>query len=228
MTDQPTRSAARFARATRRFVAVPFDIQTYRNLAYLALAFPLGLAYFVGVTVGLSTGAGLLITWVGLPIIVATVALATVAAGFEAQLVERLLGMESSLPEVLREFDAEEAVVAPGDGFLESVKRLLLAPTTWTSVFLLLVKFGFGLVAFTALVTAGSIAVATIGAPLVYDAPHAAYHVGPYVIDTFVEAVAVSAGGVLLALVSLHVLNGLARLGGLLTTSLLSVDGRAA
>lgn len=225
MTDQPF--TARFAHALRRFVAVPFDVQTYRNLAYLALAFPLGLAYFVGVTVGLSMGAGLLITWVGLPIIVATVALATIAAGFEAQLVERLLGMEAPLPEVLREFDAEAAVAVPGDGFLASVKRLLVAPTTWTSVFLLVGKFAFGVVAFTALVTAWSVAVATIGAPLVYDASHATYYVGPYVIDTLAEAVALSAAGVLFALASLHVLNGLARLGGLLTTSLLSVDRQA-
>jgi len=34
----------------RHFLAAPFRARTYRSLAYLALAFLLGLAYFVGLT----------------------------------------------------------------------------------------------------------------------------------------------------------------------------------
>jgi len=63
MTDQWSPKSDRLLEALRRFVAVPFRRQTYRNLTYLALSFPLRVAYFVGATIGLSTGAGLLTRW---------------------------------------------------------------------------------------------------------------------------------------------------------------------
>lgn len=225
MTDPTPSRFGRPAEALRRFVAVPLRPQTYRNLAYLALAFPLGLAYFVGATVGLSLGAGLLITWFGLPILVVPLAGATLVAGFEARLAHGLLGVDVALPEALRGFDPADAVVVPGDGVLASIKRLLVAPTTWTSLLLVLLKFAFGVVAFTALATAASVAASAIAAPLLYDAPYATYRFGSVVIDSLPAALAVGVGGVLLTLSALHLLNALARLGGVLTVSLLSVDG---
>lgn len=204
----------------RDFLAVPFRSQTYHSLAYLVLAFPLGLVYFVGVVVGLSLGAGLLITWVGIPIVVLTMLGATVVAGFEAKLAERLLGIESSVPEVLREAD----VPPSSDGFAASLKRLLLAPTTWTSLLLVIVKFGYGLVAFVALVTAGSFVSEMLSAPFLYNAPYVTYRIGAFGIDTLPAALGMFLAGTLLALVFLHVLNSLAYFGGLLTATLLSVD----
>lgn len=70
----------------RRGLTAPFREQTYRNLLYLALAFPLGLAYFVGFVTGTALGVGLFITWVGLPILALTLAATTAVAGFEARL----------------------------------------------------------------------------------------------------------------------------------------------
>ena len=40
--------------------------QTYLNILYLLLAFPLGIAYFVFLVTGFSLGISLLILWVGL------------------------------------------------------------------------------------------------------------------------------------------------------------------
>ena len=213
--------------ALRRFVDVPVRRQTYRNLAYLAIAFPLGLAYFVGVAIGLSHGAGLLVTLLGLPILVLTVAGATIVAGFEATLARRLLGTDAQLPEALRDFDPADATVRPGDGALAALERFLLAPTTWTSVLLVGVKFAFGTVAFVALVTAGTLVPSMLAAPLLYDAPHVTYRFGRFAIDTLPDALAVFAAGVLLTLAALHALNALARLGGLLTAALLDVGGDA-
>ncbi len=45
--------------------------QTYLNLAYLMLTFPLGIFYFVFIVVGLSLGLGLVVIWVGLLILLA-------------------------------------------------------------------------------------------------------------------------------------------------------------
>jgi hypothetical protein len=217
--------AATIGDALRQFAGVPFRRQTYRNLAYLALAFPLGLGYFVGVVVGLSLGAGLLVTWFGFPVLVLTVAGATVVAGVEATLARRLVGTDAALPEVLRDFDPGEATVRPGDGALAALKRFLLAPTTWTSVLLVGVRFLFGIVAFVALVTAGSLASSMLAAPVLFDAPHTTYRFGGYVVDTLPDAVVLFVGGVLLTFAALHALNALARLGGLLTAALLDVGG---
>lgn len=39
-------------------LAAPFRPQTYRNLLYLALAFPLGVIYFVGLVTGVVSDLG--------------------------------------------------------------------------------------------------------------------------------------------------------------------------
>jgi signal transduction histidine kinase len=50
--------------------------QLPRDLVYLLLGFPIGVAAFVAAVVGLSVGAGTLIIWVGIPILVATLGIA--------------------------------------------------------------------------------------------------------------------------------------------------------
>ena len=224
MTTASNSRPTEIADALRRFFGVAFRFQTYRNLIYLALAFPLGLFYFLGVAIGFSFGVGLFITWIGLPILVVTIAGATVIAGFEAELARRLLGVDVPLPEVLRETSVER-ITDPEGGFLAGLKRLLVAPTTWSSVLLVLLKFGFGILAFVALVTAGSIGASMLVAPIFYDNPYVTYQFGAFTIDTFPQALAVFAGGVLLAFSALHLLNALARLGGLLTAALLAMGG---
>jgi hypothetical protein len=52
------------------FFGVIADPQSYVNIFYLLLAFPLGLAYFVFLVTGISVGASLIIIWVGVPILV--------------------------------------------------------------------------------------------------------------------------------------------------------------
>lgn len=213
-----TQSPRGVGEALRGFLAVPFDAQTYRNLAYLLLAFPLGVGYFVGLSVGLSTGLGLAVTLVGLPLLVLTVAAAAGAAGFEAKLASWLVGVDATPPSALSGLDRSLDSV---DDLLAATKRLLTTPSTWTGVLLLVLKFAFGIVAFTALVTAGAVVTALLAAPLVYDAPGVTYNVGAVAVDTLPEALAVAGGGVLAALVSLHLLNALAKLGGVTTAFLL-------
>lgn len=221
--------------SARRAITAPFRVQTYKNLAYLALAFPLGLAYFVGFTVGVSLGLGLAITVIGVPILLVTVAAATFAAGFEAYLANRFTGVDASVPSFLSEFGLREGFALPGDGFVDSVKRLVTAPSTWTSFFLVLTKFVFGLVSFVALVVTGSVAAVMLSAPFVYDDPSVTYgfageavlggyRVGSFVIDTLPEAVAVAFGGVVFLTVALNVLNGFASFQARYTAALLQTD----
>ena len=50
----------------------PFRPRTYAAGVSLALAFPLGIAYFVGTVVGISHGLGLSVLVVGVPMLAAT------------------------------------------------------------------------------------------------------------------------------------------------------------
>lgn len=108
-------------------------------------------------------------------------------------------------------------------GLRDKLSALVTAPTTWTSLVLVLLKFVYGTVAFTALVTAGATVIALLSAPFVYADPSVQYTVGPSTIETLPGAVAVAGTGLLAGLVALHLLNGLAIGGGLLTAALLEL-----
>ncbi len=54
---------------SKRFFGVIAEPQSYINIFYLLLAFPLGIAYFVFLVTGISVGASLIIIWVGVPIL---------------------------------------------------------------------------------------------------------------------------------------------------------------
>lgn len=208
------------ALSPRRIATAPLRARTYLNLIYLALAFPLGLAYFVGVVVGLSTGVGMVITLVGIPLLIATVLGATIVAAFEARLATHLVGVDVPLPEAVRDgFLTDE-----DDGVLEALKRLLTAPTTWTSVLLLVVKFVYGVVAFTLLVTVGAVVATLLAAPLAYDQPGVTYQFGTYTVETLPAALVLSGTGVVLTVLALSLFNLLAIGGGLLNAALLDVD----
>lgn len=239
----------RIGSALGRFVGVPFRTATYRNLAYLALAWPLGMFYFVGVTVGLSVGAGLLVTLVGVPILLVTLYLTTVIAGIEASLARLLVDVDARKPALLRDADAtatggeSDGEQSTLDACLDWTRRLLTAPTTWTALVLVGLKFVFGLVSFVALVVLAVLTGTLLSAPLLLREPSITVGVlrpefgsGGIVgvtetgaaevlwaIDSFPEAVGATLVGVLALLVGLHLLNGLARLGGLLTAALLDV-----
>ena len=218
--------------AGRRFLGVPLRSRTYRHLAYLLVAFPLGIAYFVGLVTGTAVGSGLLLTWVGLPVLLATLAGAAVAAGVEARLARRLVGVDATVPAFLREFDAGDGLALPGDGFVDAIRRLVTAPSTWTAVVLLVYRFVFGIVAFVAVVAVGSISTALLAAPLVYDEPTGAvagagtagqYRIGSWTVGSLPEALAVAAGGIAVLLVGLHLLNALARIHARSTAAILRV-----
>ncbi|WP_244605194.1 sensor domain-containing protein [Halorussus halobius] len=215
MTTTPFRDAA------AAVVGVPARTQTYRNLLYLLLSFPLGLAYFVALSVGFSAGVGLALTVLGVPLVLATLAGATVLARVEAELANRLLGTE--IP--------TEMTFGSG-GVVDAVKRLVTDPGTWLDVVYLGVKFVLGVVSFTALVSLLSASVSLLAAPLTYSSAYTVglhvgtVSVGPFesgrlVVDTFPEAVGAAVAGLALALASLHALNALARVSAKIAETLL-------
>ena len=209
------------------FLRVPLRRQTYLNLGYLLLAFPLGLGYFVVMTVGLSLSVGLAIVLVGFGLFVLTGVGALVLVSFERWLTNRLLGSGIRRRDTLS-----------GEGYLGQAKSLLLDRRTWSSVVYLPVKFVLGLVGLVTVFTGLSTAVAMMLVPLYYDKPgvyvgivterapevhqtiylgwnyllvgfDAAFTVGYWHINTLGAALLVAILGAAGVLVTLHLCNAL-------------------
>src|SRR4051794_5538450 len=74
-----------------RLASVASEAQSYRNLLYLALCLPLGVAYVAILAVGLSAGAGLAVILVGLAVLLATLFALRAMAAVERSLARNLL-----------------------------------------------------------------------------------------------------------------------------------------
>jgi hypothetical protein len=223
----------------RSFFAAPIRPQTYLNLAYLVLSFPLGLAYLVFGTVGLSLGLGLSVVLVGIPLVMAVVAGALVVAGFERRLTTWLLGV-----------DVPARTELAGEGKWEKLRELATEPGTYGALLYLPLKFAVGTAAFVVTMNALVTGVALLSVPLHYgesglyvglvtDRPvelHPALHFGwnrllvgveavvrveAWQVRTLPEALVAAGAGVLVLLAGLALLNWLARVHGRLTTRLL-------
>lgn len=186
----------------RRFFGVVADAQTYRNLAYLALTFPLGVLYFTLIWGGGSIGASTLPILVGAPILVGVLAMAVAVADIETRLARGLIGADVSM-----------ATPRPSEEPLtEYAKRLITSPQSYLAVVYLLSKFVIGIAAFVALTVASTLSAVLTAAPLLYSRPGVAYQIGSnVVVDTLPEAMVASVVGILLAFVFLHLFNVAAR-----------------
>lgn len=207
----------------RWFVGVPFRPRTYANLLYLALAFPLGLVYFVTVVTGLSLGIGLSITLFGIPLLLLTLLTILFLGALEAKLATHLVGIDTPVPEALRA-DNPRSLVQAEDGLLDALKATVIAPTTWTTLVVVVAKFVYGILAFTVLVTAVTLTLVLVAAPFAYDHPDFVYTIGHHTVETLPEALAFAGVGVALGFISLHLLNALAVAGAVLNAALLGLE----
>lgn len=201
--------------------------QTYLNLLYLLLAFPLGLLYFVTLVVGFSLGFSLLILLVGIVILLIMLAVWIAFGAFERQLAIWLLreDIPPMTPRRLREQPGESAV--SWDGFVAYLGN----PATWTSLVYLFAKLPLGIISFTALVGAVTLTGLFLTAPLTYSFVQPEVYFtwnSVWVIDTLGDALLAFLIGIPLLFISLHVLNGLAWVSGKFAKIMLGTAGYAA
>jgi len=214
-------------------VGVVTSAQTYKNLLYLALTFPLGLFYFTLLATGVPLGLGLLSVVIGLPVLIGVLVVSDRLLVFERWLASSLLGTSMPLD---RAGDAET--------WRDYIRAPVTDLGTWIGIAYLAAKFVVGLATFVVLTILFTITASLLLAPLYYDTAAIGLHLsGPidlslsYVaqfwsgaavitlpftitswqVTTLWEALAVSAGGGVLGICSLHLCNGLARLQGWLT-----------
>ncbi|HKY60736.1 MAG TPA: sensor domain-containing protein [Gemmatimonadota bacterium] len=178
--------------------------QSYLNIVYLILGFPLGLAYFVFYVTGGALGIGLLIVTVGAAILLLLILAAQWLGVFERLLAVHLLGVP----------------IAPGhtpwnegQSLGRYLKAVLRNRTTWTGLFYLLLKFPLGLASWIVTIVALSVTLGLIAAPVV-DALGGNVMLWRWVPVTTEELLLVSLIGLAMVVPVIHLLNGLAWLWG--------------
>jgi hypothetical protein len=174
------------------------DRQTYRNLAYLALALPLGILEFVFLVLGLALALVLLITLVGVAVLGRTVDGAFALARLERRLTTGLLGTQ---------IPVTTAAVPPADAGTPARLRVqLCCPTTWQRLAFLLARLPLAGASFALAGAALGLSVLLLAAPL--------YASG-------MTAIAFAAAGAVALPAALHLANALAALWGRIGAALL-------
>lgn len=198
---QPTDESEKHLNLLVRFFTAPVEVRTYTNLFYLALAFPLGLFYFVFLLTGLAVGFGLTIVWIGLPILAVVLAASWGMAALERRLAILLLGAD--VPPMM------PASTGQPKGFWNTVQEFLANPVTWKGLGFLFLKFPLGILSFVLTLILLVIPTAFLFAPVAWGFDDVYYDIPFWNVDTFGETLILAAIGFMGLLVSLNVLNGL-------------------
>jgi hypothetical protein len=200
-----------------KFFGVAVRGQTYLNLVYLFLAFPLGLFYFILLVTGFSLGFGLLIFWVGVFILAGMFVAGRACAAFESRLAISLL--HEDMPPITHSAPA-------GMTTWNKIKSHLADTLTWKRLVYLLVKFPMGVFTFVVLVTLITLTLGLLAAPVVFPlCSKEIIYCGikdVYTIDTLWKAFGCFFMGVVLFFPTLHIFNGLAKISGQIATSMLA------
>src|SRR5918997_5414008 len=130
--------------AWRAFLRPVITTRGWTAVTHHLLGLPLGIAYSTWLVTGLSTGLGLAITLLGIPLL--TLVLASVRP---------LLAAERALSNALLGTDIPQAPLAPrGDGWLGRLKAYWTDKPTWRGMAYLLARFPAGTLAFCIAVSA--------------------------------------------------------------------------
>jgi hypothetical protein len=179
--------------------------QTWRNVVYLLLSFPLGIIYFVFLVTGLATGVGTLIVWVGAFVLLGTFLAVRGFTALERSLARSLL--QTTIPFRRSRYPAGQDIGKP---VLARARDLLVSRESWAGIGYLFGKFPLGIVSFVLTVVFLSVPLAMLVTPLTLLIPGLDQEIGDWRIDTPAEAAPFAVAGFLLSFLSLHLLNGMA------------------
>jgi len=203
MGDSPAGTARRVL-----YVVAPFLFpRTYGSLLYVWFSFPLGLLYFVGLTVGLLVGGALTLVWIGLVLLLATFLAAWLAEGLERQLANVLLGAQ------VPERRAETPAGAPRRGWFGHV---FFGPALWKGLLFLVLKFPLGLAGWVASVVGLAVSLSLLAVPFLYVFDPAGFHGRVdlpgwplWTIDSLAGSLPWGVAGLIGLIVTLHLHNAL-------------------
>jgi hypothetical protein len=196
----------------RRFFAVIAQPRTWGSVAYVWLAFPLGIFYFVTLVTGSALSVGLFLLWIGLLLMVVLILSIRGLAFFERMQAKWLLGEE--LPLLLPKHDALTA--------WQSFKALLKDPATWKGALFLFLKFPLGIASWVISVVTFTLSAAFLFAP--FDDYSASIDFWLWSFDDPTGGWLFSAFGVVLFFATLHVHDWMGRGWAALSKYLLGVS----
>ena len=148
-----------FAETLKVYFEVVVKRQTYLNILYLLLSFPLGTAYFIFLITGISVGVGLLFVWVGFVILLFLFTTWWLLLVFERALAIGLLHV--NIPPLTREGLQVK-------GLWKTFTAYVTNPVTWKGLLYLLLKFPLGIINFTFSLAALVVSVILLIAPFIY------------------------------------------------------------
>ncbi len=198
------------------FFGVAADPRAYAALFYMLLSLATGIFYFTWAVTGLSLSLGFMILIIGIPFAVLFMGSVWALSLVEGRLVETMLGVR---------MPRRPAYVNQEGGFLTRIKEILVDPRTWATLLYMLLMLPLGITYFTIAVTALSVSLSFIAAPLMYFVGYADYV--QFNLDdwTLVNhswmVIPMFFIGVLGVFITLHVARGIGQLHGMMAKHLL-------
>jgi signal transduction histidine kinase len=199
----------------RRLFTPLWQGATYARALYLLLGLPLGVFYFTFLVTAISVGGGLLIIWVGVPILAGTVIAWRAMGTFERLLLSGMAGAN---------IDPPQRRIERGMSLGRKARALLSDSYTWRSLGWLLLRFPLGIAGFVVVVVLVSVSLSLLVAPLALiwqDQIDLGWGVRDNTGLLWLGPVA----GLILAPVSAHIISGFGRLHGLMARPLLGPSG---
>jgi signal transduction histidine kinase len=174
-------------------------VLTVKRAVYLLLSLGLGTTWFVILVVGLSTGIGLLITLLGIPILIGVLYATRPMADLERALVHGLLDER-----------ADGHYRRPArEGVWSSIRARVADPQTWKDTAYLACQFPLGIIWFTLTSIAIVVPTALLLAPLWYWATPGGIDVLFWDVDSLPEACLLVPIGALLVLPARYLVDGM-------------------
>lgn len=199
--------------------------QSYKNILYLLCSFPLSLCYFVIIVTGIALGAGTLVIWVGVPLLLVTIDLWWSFARLERFLAMHWLDVEIAPLFLLP--------ISTGN-WLSSLPARLGSAMTWKTLAYFLLKFPFDTCAFCITLCLLTLSISLSVVLLVLGllaAPFVMLSIalarGPQPQKQWQQYLWLLLSGFGASLLTLHVLNGLAAVAGQLARLLLGMSTAA-
>ncbi|MGW5102255.1 sensor histidine kinase [Streptomyces sp. NPDC004100] len=200
----------------------PFEGRTWREFGYVLLSLPIAIAMFVWAVTAVSLGAGLLVTFIGVPVLALGLAGCRGFGALERARARGLLRVEVAEPEPL---------TVRGPGALAWIGAVLKSGSSWRTLLFALLRFPWAVFSFAVGLSFWTYGWALLTYPLWFwvfpmyagqggiqlygDAHHSVYLDNPF------EITVTALTGLVFTLLTPWVLRGLTTVDGLLVRGLL-------
>jgi hypothetical protein len=183
------------------FISVLGEKQTYLSLVYILFAFPLSVIYFSLSITGLSLSLGLLIIVAGFFIFIGTLLMMQGFRWLDIQLTRVFLGQSIDFAEKEQ----------PQPGFINYMKQLFGAGTTWKSfIYYLLIKFPLDTIIWSVTISFIAITFYLLLAPVFHESFFYNDEFADFLIRFFGDVYVLPFLGIIWGMISLYVIRGLA------------------